>query len=119
MLYAFRSEEVAQAYREYQESLPADAACGLCIKPSLKEYDHWRLVVNSFPYDCIAETHNMLIPKRHVTEIGLTDEESRELRHIKEELHGEYDYFIEAAKRNKSIPAHHHEHLIVAREGVG
>lgn len=106
--------------REKYEQAIAEGAlangCKLCEKESLKEFKHWRIMVNDFPYDLIAKAHNMIVPKRHVDEKGLLEEERRELEDIKNSyIHDEYAFMIEATHRKKSIPDHFHLHLIVSK----
>lgn len=112
----FRTSETQEKYSAYQAAGHLAGDCVLCGAPSLREFKHWRVISNRFPYDKIAKTHDMIIPKRHVTEPELNAEEMEELREIKEgNLHKEYDFIIEATHRMKTIPAHFHLHLIVAR----
>lgn len=112
-----RSEETIKRYRELLSARVSDAPCMLCGKASLKEFTHWRVTTNDFPYDKIAEVHHMLMPHRHVLELELTEEEWGELIEIKESYVNErYDIILEAPKRNKSAPEHFHLHLIVIKE---
>jgi hypothetical protein len=58
----------------------------------------------------------MIVPLRHTKERGLNAEELDELLQIKEEvLNSEYDYLIEAALKNRSIPEHFHLHLVISK----
>ena len=113
----YRSEVIAKNYQEHRESVKFSESCALCLAPSLIEFDQWRVINNDYPYDLIASKHHMLIPKRHITEAGLSEAESKELISIKnhEQLR-DYDYLIEAANHKKSIPQHFHIHLIVGKE---
>ncbi len=88
----------------------------LCEKQALKEFRYWKVTDNSFPYDLIAKAHHMLVPVRHVSESELSEDELSELKEIKYTYaNTEYDYLIEATSKNKSIPTHHHLHLIVGK----
>lgn len=113
---SLRTKEGEQRYREHQANHPNDGTCPLCTKEPLRSFVHWKIILNDFPYDLVAETHHMIIPNRHVTESELTADEIREYAEIKEEvLHKEYDYMIETTRVKKSIPDHFHLHLIVAK----
>jgi len=91
--------------------------CPLCQKPSLHEFEHWRIVQNDFPYDRIAKTHHMLIPKEHSIEIDLSQEVLTEYLKIKQEyLPQHYEIVMQSLAHKQSIPAHHHYHLVVIKE---
>jgi diadenosine tetraphosphate (Ap4A) HIT family hydrolase len=116
MTNLLRTKSGADTYTAYRNAggLENDG-CVLCSASSLQEFTHWRIVTNKFPYDLIAREHHMLIPKRHVTEHDLTNEEKTEFETIKQHHLGKYDYFIETNQHMKSIPAHFHLHIIVGR----
>ena len=64
-----RSKETMQRYREwskenkgYHDKNPLQH---LMDKP-IKRFEHWLIIENEFPYDAIAETHHMLVPKREL-----------------------------------------------------
>lgn len=118
MAGSLRSAEQWTRYEKHKAAGGLGDGCPLCAEPkNLKVFEHWRLVHAEFPYDKIAKVHDMIIPKRHVAEEGLSPEEKRELAQIKEEYINEnYDFIIEAAQKNKSIPAHFHLHLIIPRD---
>jgi hypothetical protein len=114
---SFRTPEMKKKYEEHLQTGALDKACPLCDKKSIKTFKHWKIIDNKFPYDLIAKIHHMIVPIRHVVENDLNEEELEELRQIKENffLNPQYDYIIEAATKNKSIPKHFHLHLIVAK----
>lgn len=116
-MVTLRSAEAQKKYSDYRKSLPSDAACPLCEESAIKDFVHWRIITNNFPYDNVAEVHHMIVPRRHVTETELTAEEMQELLAIKHDFinHQEYDWIIEATTKKKSIPAHFHLHLIVGK----
>lgn len=112
-----RTEESQAKYEAYKATGALDEGCVLCGKETLQPFEHWTVIENIFPYDKIAKTHHMAIPKRHVTELELSEEELKELRTIKETyFHTNYDFIIEATYRMKSIPGHFHIHLIVLKD---
>lgn len=88
----------------------------MCAKEPIKQFLHWKIVENSYPYDLIAKVHHMLIPLRHVKEQELTDEETEELKHIKaKHLSAHYNHILEALGPHRSFPEHFHLHLIVGK----
>lgn len=113
-----RSEECSQRYKECRASNPFGGACALCAKTSTKTFAYWKIVPNDFPYDRIADVHEMIVPLRHVTENELSQEELAEYKIIKQEHLQEYDYILEGTHKTKSIPEHFHLHLIVGKEVV-
>jgi diadenosine tetraphosphate (Ap4A) HIT family hydrolase len=114
---SLRTPETQAKYVEYIASGRLESGCALCAKTTLREFSHWKIVQNDFPYDRIASMHHMLIPKRHVSEAELTEEEHQEFLALKNgTLNDMYDYFLEAAHRAKTVPAHFHIHLVVLKE---
>lgn len=112
----FRTEEMQRRLRERMDAISSSSECAICSKAPIQEFKSWRIVRNDYPYDKIAQEHNMLVPMRHVAEKELSQDELSELMDIKLNLDDKYDYIIEAAKKNKSIPAHFHLHLLVVKE---
>ncbi len=113
---SLRTPEGKKRYQEYMQSAPMNEECTLCKKPAIQEYKYWKITENRFPYDLIAETHTMIMPIRHVTEMDLTHEEKGEFLALKMNTLAEvYDYIIEPTSKNKSIPGHFHLHLIVGK----
>ncbi len=88
----------------------------MCGKIPIKEFNHWKIVNNRFPYDLIAKVHHILIPKRHVIEKELTEEEFKEFVYIKESYVSKegYHWILEAT--GKSFPGHFHVHLITRHD---
>ena len=112
-----RTIETEKKYAGFLKVGDSVRTCALCAKKSKKEFTSWRIVKNNFPYDLIAQDHDMLIPRRHVTEDTLTSEEKNELLIIKRDiLVADYDWLIEPTSKHKSIPDHFHLHLIVGKE---
>ena len=110
------TQEGKKKYKEHLEARTSLGACPLCEKKSIKDFLLWKLTENSFPYDQIAKTHHMLIPIRHVSEEELSGEELEELKSIKKDfIHIAYDWILEAAPKNQTIPDHFHLHLIVGK----
>lgn len=75
----------------------------------------WKLNINDFPYDAVAEIHLLLSPVRHAaTAADLTIEEKADLERIKEMLGAEniFDTVIENLARGRTFFPHYHLHLI-------
>lgn len=112
---SLRTRETDISYTEYQTK-HRGTGCQLCQKPALKLFKHWKIVENSFPYDRIAEVHNMIVPLRHIIEQDLNFDELQELYEIKRNIiNKDYEFTIEATYKVKSIPTHFHLHLIVTK----
>lgn len=62
-----RTPEGTKKYHDYLDARGADVGCPLCRKSPLKQFMFWKIVANDFPYEKIAQTHDMLLPVRHTT----------------------------------------------------
>ena len=112
-----RLDTTKAAYDAYQLEDAFTDGCPLCKAPTVHAFTYWRVVKNRFPYDKIAGQHDMLIPKRHITEAEITEDEWHELAKLKTDfIHPNYQFIIEATYKMKSIPAHFHLHLIVLKD---
>jgi diadenosine tetraphosphate (Ap4A) HIT family hydrolase len=111
-----RTAEADAFYRQQIAAGILEGPCKLCTKEAVHTFNHWRIIENDFPYDLIATVHHMLIPKRHVTERDLNQEEREELLDIKDTfLATEYEYISEATHKKKTIPGHFHLHVLVTK----
>jgi len=89
----------------------------MCEAETIKEFTHWRIIENKYPYDAVAQTHHMLLPTRHCLESELTAEEIKELLEVKlSALDTTYTFIFEALPREKSVPGHHHLHLLKTKK---
>ncbi|MCE9644186.1 hypothetical protein K8Q93_03030 [Candidatus Parcubacteria bacterium] len=114
-MVSLRTEEAKNKYNEHRR-VSTSEPCPLCGREAIKAFKYWKIILNHFPYDRIAEVHHMLVPMRHVAEDALDEEELEELKAIKTtSAHMDYDWIIEATHKNKSIPEHFHLHLIVGK----
>ncbi len=113
-----RTSETEAKYRAVKASGVMNDACPLCDeRTSVKDFEHWRVIENLYPYDLVAKVHHMLVSKRHASDMELTDEEWEEFRSIKAGyVQEEYEFMIEPTWKQKSIPAHSHLHLLVAMQ---
>lgn len=84
----------------------------------VKEFNHWVIVTNEFPYDAVAQVSHMIATKR---EVGfdwdlLTNEERDEYELIKKTYLAEhYDAIWENLPRGSTVAHHFHLHLIVLK----
>jgi hypothetical protein len=113
----WRTEAMHERYTTEREPIVANGSCPLCEAPTLKSFNYWRIVKNIYPYDAVADVHDLLLPLRHTTnERTITEAERDELLTLKESwLNEHYALIFEALPKNKSIPGHHHLHLIVPK----
>lgn len=113
-----RTEETAERYeREVKaKKVPGSSLCNMCADKDAikKEFTHWVLMENIYPYDRYFSKSDMLVLKRHSDEAGLHAEEHDELFALKhsDELVDSYDALLENFSKQSSIPGHYHIHLI-------
>jgi diadenosine tetraphosphate (Ap4A) HIT family hydrolase len=115
----FRKKRTLEKYHAYKEKNRGEKPkCDFCIdEPSDKKlsFKHWKILKNIFPYDRIAEEHDLLIPKRHFSEeTEMTTEERKELIFLKTQALAKkkkYDMVWENFSHMRSV-AHYHIHLI-------
>ena len=114
-----RSEKMDARYDKHRAGKSWTEGCDLCNKSkseSKKEFRYWRIIKAKFPWDRIAKTQDLIIPKRHVTEEKLNQKEQRELLSIKPGyINQKYELIVEATNKMKSIPKHFHLHLVVIK----
>lgn len=113
----WRTKETHHAYMAVRRIRGENFGCPLCKEvTSVTEFEHWRIVLNDFPYDKVASLHHMLIPKRHITLDEVTPEEQVEFNSIfKTTLNEKYTLIAQALPKKRSIPKHLHYHLLVPK----
>ena len=115
-----RTQECEERYKKLIVTGYLDSGCRLCEAPSLKDFERWKIIRNDFPYDLIAQVHDMIVPKRHVKESNLSEEEKKEYGEIKATyVENEYEFIMEPTLKLKSIPEHFHLHLVVVKDKLG
>ena len=120
-MYGPRTKETHERYQEVKQArLHTSEGCQLCKEQSLLEFTHWRIIHAGFPYDRIADVHDLLLTKAHKTELELTEEERTELQEIKlgGALDEHYAVVWENLKDYQSIPAHFHLHLLKLKDEI-
>lgn len=85
----------------------------LLAEPALKEFTHWRLIENRYPYNIIFSKHHMLVPKREAANYdNLKTLERIELREIIDTYcQDHYDLVFENMSKQRSVKAVYHLHL--------
>ena len=96
----------------YKRSKASGQSRPLINEPRIKEWQHWALITNIFPYDSAFSVNHMLIPKRVVSEEGLTTQERQELQAVLRELSSQYDCQMTNFISKQSIKDHYHIHLL-------
>ncbi len=84
----------------------------------IKEFKHWVIIENEFPYDAVATTSHLISTKREIALDWslLNKEEWEEFKSIKEEyLKNNYDAIWENFPSGQTIPGHFHLHLVVLK----
>jgi len=107
-------------HERYEEGRQSDVknpgVCPLCEAKTIEKFEHWRIITNKYPYDAVALVHEMIIPIRHCVEKELNEAEIAEYTELKQSvLNQKYSHIFEALPKSKSIPGHHHLHLIIPK----
>jgi hypothetical protein len=113
---SLRTNETKEKYKLWLANNSLQEHCPLCAHKPLRQFTFWKIVMNDFPYDKIANVHHMLVPLRHTTEAGLSGEEMTELLEIKGKELGEYQYSLQATTSAVTIPGHFHLHLLDVKD---
>ncbi len=84
----------------------------------VKEFEHWVIIENKYPYDAIATTSHIISTKREVAFNWdlLTPEELDEFNAIKKDYLSEhYDVIWENLPKGQTVPGHFHLNLLVLK----
>lgn len=112
-----RTDATMHRYHDVMKAREGSDVCVLCAVPSLVEYEYWRIVDNEYPYDRIASTHHLLMPKRCCDDNDLTVAEHAELIALRDTvLNDQYDCMVVNMPKYTSVKQHFHYHLIVLKE---
>jgi hypothetical protein len=82
----------------------------------IREFTHWVIIKNRFPYDNVAKVNDMLVSRKPIgRHYDGTEEEEREYHDILKLLAQEdyYDALIENFPSTKSVKKFAHTHLII------
>lgn len=114
---SLRTKQTEERYERVMRERQSDTECPLCSASAVRDFAFWKIVENAYPYDLIAGVHHLLVPRRHIRDGELSEEERVELREIKNDhVDGKYHYLLEPVSKLKSIPDHHHLHLIILKD---
>ncbi len=81
----------------------------------IRDFTHWMIIKNRFPYDRMARINHMLVSKQPLrTQYDASTEARNELITIMKLLEKEayYDAYLENFPKTKSVKQHVHIHLI-------
>lgn len=113
-----RTPETWKRYKDRRASLNPDE-CFLCRLDHLKvikQFKHWVIVQNQYPYDAVAEEHHLLAPVTHMHEADIEEEELEELENdVRDYCEERYDFIGENTPSNRTQPQHWHIHLLTWR----
>lgn len=114
-----RSPETEAKYQEFKKAKRLAGAdlyvFDLKEEVIIREFTHWLIIKNRFPYDNMTSVNHMLIPKRAFGDLlDASVEETAEYLEIKTILTNEayYDALVENFPRSKSVSGHVHLHLV-------
>jgi len=114
-----RHTKTEEAYQDFKNELNGDRALlesfNFDNETVLRNFTHWVIIENRFPYDRMARTNDMLVSKRPLqSRYDGTEEEQEEFDTIMKLLAKEdfYDAHMENFPKIKSVKRYPHIHLI-------
>lgn len=114
-----RTPETEAKYQDFKKSQLAAgrdlSVFDLSEEIILREFNHWLIIENRFPYDNMTSVNHMLVPRRQLKDLlEATEEEVAEHNSIRDILVTEayYDALVENFPRSKSVHRHIHLHLV-------
>ena len=107
-MFTLRKPESEERYQKEKKLI---AECPFCVGESLHEWEYWKLMPNKYPYDLVAEKHDLLVLNIH--EKNARKDELEELESIKKmKFIADYHCLIENFQIRQSVPGHFHVHLL-------
>ena len=104
-----------ESEKKYQEEKKSVSVCPFCTEEAIHSWKNWSLVPNRYPYDLVANKHDLLILKAHRSEPN--KEELTEFEEIKKmKFTSEYHCLIENFAQRQSVPGHFHIHILRYKE---
>ena len=114
-----RHTTTEEAYQAFKKELNNDRilleSFNFDHETVLREFEHWVIIENRFPYDRMARTNDMLVSKHPLeSHYDAPQEIKDELEHIMKLLEKEdfYDAHMENFPKIKSVKRYVHIHLI-------
>lgn len=97
---------------ERYQNQPVRDDCFMCVKRKIvKEFEHWLIIENDFPYDAVASIHHLAIPREHITTLNKdTLEEYQNV--VVHYVDQNYDFTGTNTPGNRTQPQHFHLHLL-------
>lgn len=116
-MIAPRTPETNAAYEAFKQTTPHHQRqqFNFATEHIIREFTHWCVIKNRFPYDTMVRVNDLLVLKRPVSaRHDLSDSEAAEYQVIMEILAEEdyYDAVIENFPRVQSVTKHVHVHLV-------
>lgn len=119
---ALRSAEITNAYKLDQEArtnFRDERHLADENEQVVREFTHWVIIENIYPYDLITKEHHLLIPRRVFSTMQECERhEWEEYKEIVNTLHeeGYYSGILENFPKGRSIMKHLHLHLLVYKD---
>lgn len=108
MTFTLRKPESEEKYQEEKKNI---TSCPFCEKKHIHQWEHWKLMPNQYPYDLVAEKHDLLVLNSHNS--VPSEEEKKQLDSIKKmKFMNDYHCIIENLPQRQSISGHFHVHLM-------
>jgi len=114
-----RHTKTEEAYQEFKNELNNDPvrlqSFNFEDETILREFEHWVIIRNRFPYDRMARTNDMLVSRRPLpSRHDGSHKEQSEYEDIMQLLAAEdfYDAYMENFPKIKSVKKYVHIHLI-------
>ena len=115
-----RKIETQAAYEQFKKKHAKDTkrlhVFDLSEEKIIKEFKHWVIIENRFPYDEMVATNHMLVSRRPIaSHYESNEDEQAEYHTIIQTLckEGFYDALIENFPKVRSVTKFAHTHLIV------
>lgn len=110
------TEQKYQAFKKAKRAVNTDLTVfDLTEEIIVREFDHWLIIENRFPYDNMTSVNHMLVPRRSFDDYYAAEDTERDEYHeIIKQLAAEnyYDAIVENLPRSKSVSRHNHIHLV-------
>lgn len=111
-MFTLRKQESEAKYQSEREARIA-GRCPMCDALTIEDWKYWKIIKNEYPYDLVAEKHDLLVLKEHTPTISRNAWiELNESKYIFEFAPYEYHCIIENLPVRQSVPGHFHYHLI-------
>lgn len=114
-----RSEETEAKYQQFKKEKQREnadlSAFDLNDEIVVREFEHWLIIENRFPYDNMTSVNHMLVPRRGFADFRDAEQYEQEEHEMIRNLLTEeafYDAVVENFPKSKSVTRHVHLHLV-------